>query len=95
MAQQPSPQPDIANMTVAIAGMSTEGTTIAQSLQTYTIHQPNLCNELSLFQNRNVPILNLQQEIIAARQETQQGLAAVRQEIRNMGQELMLFFSAR
>ena len=83
-------------MTVAIAGMSAEGATISQSLQTCNAHQQNLGTELSLFPN--VPVLNMQQQVTNMQQQfanmaqdiqnIRQEMQTMRQEVQTMGQDL-------
>lgn len=57
-AQQPVP--NAANLQAAVNGMTTEGNTIAQSVQAYNIHQQALNTELSLSANYDVAQINQQ-----------------------------------
>ena len=54
------PVPNAANLQAAVNGMTTEGNTIAQSVQAYNAHQQALNTELSLCANYNVAQIHQQ-----------------------------------
>jgi len=54
------PTPNAANIRAAITGMTAEGNTIAQSVQTFNNHQQNLTNELAHMANYDTNQLRTQ-----------------------------------
>lgn len=57
----PLRQPNFPNLNAAINGMATDGSDIAQSLQSFTTHQQALGTELSLL--GNTPLGQIQQQL--------------------------------
>ena len=60
------PVPNAANLQAAVNGMTTEGNSIAQSVQAYNAHQQALNTELSRCANYDVAQINQQLAAIQA-----------------------------